>query len=139
MKKAFLALSTVALLSQAAPALAEAPLGDWICSGSNPGDSRSYRGYVNVLRSGDTFTVLWRFGTNTYLGTGLDLGDAFAVSFIQPQNDSQVVGLALFRKQARTGSAAGPRSAARAWARRPGARARFRRSTAIRPTDCGAG
>lgn len=99
MKKAFLALSTVALLSQAAPALAEAPLGDWICSGSNPGDSRSYRGYVNVLRSGDTFTVLWRFGTNTYLGTGLDLGDAFAVSFIQPQNDSQVVGLALFRKQ----------------------------------------
>lgn len=99
MKQALLALSTVALLAQAAPALAEAPLGDWICSGSNPGDSRGYRGYVNVLRSGDTFTVLWRFGSNTYLGTGLDLGDAFAVSFIQPQNDSQVVGLALFRRQ----------------------------------------
>lgn len=87
------------LLSLTLPAQAEAPLGDWLCSGSNPGESRSYKGYVNVLRSGETYTVLWRFGTTTYLGTGLDLGDAFAVSFIQPSNDSQIVGVALFRKQ----------------------------------------
>lgn len=83
----------------ATAAQAEVPMGDWVCTGNNAGDTRMYKGYVNVIRSGDTFTVLWRFGTHTYLGTGLDLGDAFAVSFIQPQSESQVVGLALFRKQ----------------------------------------
>lgn len=97
--KKILILSPFLLLSFATSAQAEAPLGDWICTGNNAGDVRTYKGYINVIRSGDTYTVLWRFGTTTYIGTGLDVGDAFAVSFIQPQSQSQVVGLALFRKQ----------------------------------------
>lgn len=82
---------------QARPALAAAPVGDWVCSGNNPGDQRNYKGYVSVVRSGDTYTVLWRFGQSTYIGTGIDNGDFFAVSFSQPE--VQTVGLALFKRQ----------------------------------------
>lgn len=99
MTRRLLIALTISLL--ALPAQAEAPLGDWLCTGSNPGDQRGYKGYVSVMRSGETYTVFWRFGTSTYIGTGIDSGDAFAVSFTQPQTPTSApsVGLAIFRKQ----------------------------------------
>ena len=79
------------------PAQAEAPLGDWLCTGQSPGDNRTYKGHVSVIRSGETFTVMWRFGTSTFIGTGLEMGDHFAVSFMK--TGSQEVGLVLLKKQ----------------------------------------
>lgn len=87
-------LLTLGVGAQAA--WAEAPAGDWVCTGSSPGDTRLYKGYVNVEKSGETYTVMWRFGTTTYLGTGIDLGDHFAVAFIK--TGQQGGGLAIFRK-----------------------------------------
>lgn len=80
------------------PVWADAPVGDWICQGNNPGDPRPYKGMVTVLKSGETYTVLWRFGSTTYIGTGLDLGDTFAISFT-PAQKNDFVGLALFKKK----------------------------------------
>jgi hypothetical protein len=80
----------------------QAPLGDWICTGQNPGDQRPYRGQVSVIKSGQTYTVMWRFGTSTYIGTGVLVGDSFAVSFTQNQMTPQpnpVVGLVLFKQR----------------------------------------
>lgn len=80
----------------------QAPLGEWICSGQNPGDSRQYRGQVSVIKRGETYTVMWRFGTQTYIGTGVLLQDSFAVSFMQNQMSPQVspvVGLVLFKRR----------------------------------------
>lgn len=99
--KCGLAAALLLTILPLAPALAEAPLGDWICVGRNPGDTRNYRGQVSVMASGQTYTVLWRFGTSTYLGTGVDLGDSFAISFTQPQSPTQApsIGLVLLRKK----------------------------------------
>lgn len=82
------------------PAFAAAPLGDWLCVGNNAGDNRQYKGYVSVISSGETYTVMWRFGKNTYIGTGLEVDDSFAVTFTQP--NSQVVGLLLLKKKGET-------------------------------------
>jgi len=90
------------LCCMAAPAWAEAPLGDWFCVGQNPGDKRQYKGQVSVIKSGETYTVMWRFGNSTYIGTGIEQQGAFAVAFTQNQMTPQpnpVVGLALFRRQ----------------------------------------
>jgi len=76
---------------------AEAPLGDWMVRGQNPGDERVYKGQVSVIKSGDTYTVLWRFGATTYIGTGIDVGSHFAVTF-KPA-ESMVVGLLLLQKK----------------------------------------
>lgn len=79
------------------PALAEAPLGDWRVQGQNPGDTRPYKGQVSVIQSGETYTVLWRFGGTTYIGTGLELGNHFAVTF--KPSESMIVGLLLLEKK----------------------------------------
>ncbi len=96
MKKLIFAL--LCGLNLSLPALADAPMGDWICQGNNPGDPRPYKGMVSVIKSGETYTVLWRFGTLTYIGTGIEMGDAFAISFI-PSQKNEPVGLALFKKK----------------------------------------
>lgn len=89
--------SVCVVLSLALPAWAEAPVGDWLATGYNAGDQREYKGYVSVVKSGDTYTVLWRFGATTYIGTGLDLGTSFAVAF--KPTETPVVGLILLQKQ----------------------------------------
>lgn len=92
-----LKLAVIALVLYTPQAWAEAPLGDWLCTGQSPGDNRTYKGYVSVIRSGETYTVMWRFGASTYIGTGIDMGEHFAVSFMK--TGSQQAGLALMRKQ----------------------------------------
>lgn len=81
-------------------ARAEAPLGDWLTTGQNPGETRTYKGNVSVIPSGDTYTVMWRFGATTYIGTGIDMGAYFAVTFMK--TGSQEVGLVLLHKQGQT-------------------------------------
>lgn len=78
-------------------AWAAAPLGDWLVNGHNPGDERPYKGHVSVIKSGETYTVMWRFGSTTYVGTGIEQGNSFAVTFKPSQG--QMVGIALFVKQ----------------------------------------
>lgn len=90
-------LAIVAFTYLTPVAQADAPLGDWLCTGQSPGDNRSYKGYVSVIRSSETYTVMWRFGATTFIGTGLEMGDYFAVSFMK--TGSQQAGLALFKKQ----------------------------------------
>ncbi|PIQ27676.1 hypothetical protein COW36_07210 [bacterium (Candidatus Blackallbacteria) CG17_big_fil_post_rev_8_21_14_2_50_48_46] len=85
----------------AAPVWAEAPLGDFRCVGSNPGQQKPYKGYVHIEKSGETYTVLWRFGATTYIGTGIEQGDAFAVIF--SKTESTNYGLILFRKDKKKG------------------------------------
>ncbi len=95
LKKFLLCLGLI--FSLALPAWAEAPVGDWQAIGHNAGDQREYKGYVSVVKSGETYTVLWRFGSTTYIGTGLDLGTSFAVTF--KPTETPVVGLLLLQKQ----------------------------------------
>lgn len=87
----------VSVLFYSPAAHAEAPLGDWAVSGQNPADERTYKGQVSVIKSGDTYTVLWRFGSTTYIGTGVDLGNHFAVT-LKP-SESMLVGLLLLQKK----------------------------------------
>jgi len=85
------------LLWGGSPAWADAPLGNYLCTGMSPGQNQAYKGQVEVNKSGDNYTVLWRLGTKVYLGTGIDLGDTFAVAFLT--EDRQWFGIAIFRKQ----------------------------------------
>jgi len=95
LKRIFLAMGLV--ISLTGPVWAEAPVGDWQAVGHNAGDQREYRGNVSVVKSGDTYTVLWRFGATTYIGTGLELGTHFAVTF--KPTETPIVGLLLLQKQ----------------------------------------
>jgi hypothetical protein len=83
------------------PAQAEAPLGDYRCVGNNPGQQTPYKGNVHIKKSGQTYIVLWRFGATTYIGTGIEQGDAFAVAFTKTQDD--FFGLLLLRKNPKNG------------------------------------
>lgn len=89
------------LITPYSPARAEAPLGDYRCVGNNPGQKVPYKGHVHVEKNGQTYTVFWRFGATTYIGTGIEHGDAFAVIFTKPQSNGY--GLILFRKNPKTG------------------------------------
>jgi hypothetical protein len=91
------AILLFSLVFNSLPASAEAPLGDWMVRGQNPADERVYKGQVSVIKSGDTYTVLWRFGATTYIGTGIDVGTHFAVTF-KPA-ESMDVGLLLLQKK----------------------------------------
>ena len=84
-------------LGLCATAHAEAPVGDFIVRGKNAGDSREYKGQVSVIKSGDTYTVMWRFGGTTYIGTGVEMNNSFAVAF-KPSETLQV-GLLLLQKK----------------------------------------
>jgi hypothetical protein len=96
-----LLLFSMIFVSPTLPAWAEAPLGDYRCVGNNPGQKVPYKGHVHVEKNGQTYTVFWRFGATTYIGTGIDQGDAFAVIFTKPQSNGY--GLILFRKNPKTG------------------------------------
>ncbi len=68
-----------------APSLALAgPEGSYDMTGTNPGDNSPYKGVVEVTKTGETYAVTWRFGTDETRGIGtLSAGSdrTFAVSY----------------------------------------------------------
>ena len=67
------------------PSLALAgPEGTYDMTGTNPGDRSPYKGIVEVRKTGETYAVTWRFGTDETRGVGaLTTGSdrTFAVSY----------------------------------------------------------
>ena len=62
--------------------------------GNNPDEKTTYGGTATVTVAGDAYQVVWKIAGQEIHGTGLRLGDTFAVSLIGPNN--QGAGLALF-------------------------------------------
>lgn len=61
---------SLALTMGASPALAD-PVGTYSVVGENPDTGGQYHGTVRVSRTGDTYKVVWKIGSTTYVGTGL--------------------------------------------------------------------
>lgn len=74
-------LATVGL----APSLALAgPEGTYDMTGTNPGDRSPYKGEIEVRKTGETYAVTWRFGTDETRGIGALANGSdrvFAVSY----------------------------------------------------------
>lgn len=77
------------------------PTGSFRVQGSNPGGSGAYQGVVEVSRTGDTFKIVWRIGSDTFVGTGIGDGDFLAVSYVSSGSNT---GLALYSRQERDNS-----------------------------------
>jgi hypothetical protein len=84
-------LNTVAFLVGCNVALAD-PVGRYDCEGTNPSGSSGYHCSVVVERSGDTYSVKWKVGNDSYVGTGIGNKDFIAVSY----RSGNQTGLALF-------------------------------------------
>ncbi|ACI97619.1 hypothetical protein [Rhodospirillum centenum] len=78
--------------------------GTFRVSGST-GNGRDYRGEAKVVRTGDTYTIAWRIGTEHHFGTGIvsggQLSAVFAsgphappgVAIYRPTPDGRVIGV----------------------------------------------
>lgn len=89
------ALGLAAALA-ASLAAAEAPTGEFKAKGTNAGDGSPYEGTVSVVKTGETYKVIWKLGEVLYQGTGLDQGRAFAVAYMTP--DRSWFGVAVYEK-----------------------------------------
>lgn len=67
------------VLAFAGPAFAQVA-GTYAVEGSDP-QQHKYKGSVTVTPEGENFRVVWKIGDETYRGTGLAAGEAFAVSY----------------------------------------------------------
>jgi len=85
------ALSTVAFLVGCNAALAD-PVGRYDCEGTNPGKDTGYKCTVVVERTGDTYSVSWKIGSDSFAGTGIGNKDFIAVSY----TSGNQTGLALY-------------------------------------------
>ena len=85
------ALNTVAFLVGCNVALAD-PVGRYDCEGTNPGKDTGYKCTVVVERTGDTYSVKWNVGGNSFTGTGIGNKDFIAVSY----SSGNQTGLALY-------------------------------------------
>lgn len=60
----------LAALMMAASAQAD-PSGKYSVSGTNPDDGKKYTGTVEVTRTGETYSVVWRIGNDVFNGTAI--------------------------------------------------------------------
>jgi hypothetical protein len=90
-----IALSVVALMLSYGVALAD-PVGIYTLEGTNPGGQGKYTGDVAVVKTGETYKVVWHVGGATYVGTGIGDKDFIAVSY-KSGDDS---GVALYGREA---------------------------------------
>ncbi|MDQ6435433.1 hypothetical protein RB623_15345 [Mesorhizobium sp. LHD-90] len=77
-------LTTGLLLSSVASLWAQDIAGSYTVEGSNPGGGGIYRGEVTVVKSDETYQVLWKIGNQQHRGTGILRDGGFAVVY-QPQ------------------------------------------------------
>ena len=68
--------------------------GTYKVEGANPGATKKYTGTAKVTFEGEVFRVEWELGGQAIKGTGLKLGDTFAVTAQMP--DGKPAGLMLF-------------------------------------------
>lgn len=52
-----------------------------IALGVNPGGRSNYTGYADLERTGDTFKIVWQTPMQTFVGTGIKMGDVLAVAY----------------------------------------------------------
>lgn len=78
--------SGLVMLLLAAPVLAHAdPIeGTYAVEGTSPGGTGHYRGQALVKRTGDTYSVAWKIGRQTFIGTGLVRDKVLSVTFRPP-------------------------------------------------------
>lgn len=69
------------LLATVNPTAADPIEGVYAIEGSPPGDSAHYKGEALVKRTGETYSVAWKIGTQDFIGTGLVLDQVFSVAF----------------------------------------------------------
>ena len=79
-------LAAGALLASAASLWAQdADLsGRYAVEGSNPGSTGIYRGEVTVVKSDETYQVLWKIGNQQHRGTGILRSGGFSVVYQPP-------------------------------------------------------
>jgi len=80
MRKATLALTMLAAICLAVPALAGGIEGTYSVAGSNPGGKGAYKGTVVISKSGETYKLVWSVGT-AYIGTGIKTGNVLSVAY----------------------------------------------------------
>ena len=68
--------------------------GTYKVEGANPGAAKKYTGTAKVTFEGEVFHVEWDLGGQPIKGTGLKLGDTFAVTAQMP--DGKPAGIMLF-------------------------------------------
>lgn len=68
--------------------------GTYKVEGANPGAAKKYTGTAKVTFEGEVFHVEWDLGGQAIKGTGLKLGDTFAVTAQMP--DGKPAGIMLF-------------------------------------------
>lgn len=89
-----LALACLALPALTlAPAPAKAFEGDYVVTGELEG-GRSYKGLARVARTGDTYTIAWKIGQESHLGTGIVSGGTLSAVFV----GGGIPGVVVYRK-----------------------------------------
>ena len=68
--------------------------GTYSIEGANPGAQNKYKGTAKVTFEGEVFRVVWDLGGQQIKGTGLKLGDTFAVAAQMP--DGKPAGVMVF-------------------------------------------
>jgi hypothetical protein len=81
MKPALIALAAALLLVIGRPAAAADLSGKYTVEGRDPG-GQSYVGEVEVMKKGATYHVLWVLGDSRAIGTGIQNGRVFAVTYV---------------------------------------------------------
>ncbi len=74
--------ATLAVALAATSALPAAAIeGRYRVEGRIPGQERNYDGEAVVKRTGQTFTIAWRIGSSTHVGTGILLDNKLTVVY----------------------------------------------------------
>ncbi len=81
MKRLALALAAALTLLPVRPAAAADLGGTYAVEGRDP-SGQTYAGEAAVVKRGETYHVLWALGDTRAIGTGLLMGDVFAVTYI---------------------------------------------------------
>ncbi|MCC0035258.1 MAG: hypothetical protein H6887_08310 [Hoeflea sp.] len=87
-------LTTLVAFALSTSAFAQEIAGKYDLEGANPGGTGRYVGDVTVAATGDTYQVLWQIGNQKQEGTGILIGNTFAVSYRQ----GNAAGIAVFER-----------------------------------------
>jgi hypothetical protein len=73
------------------------PGGTYDVEGSGPGGSTTYRGTVEVTRTGETYRITWTIGEEIYTGTAIGNDDVLSIAYASA--DSAQHGLAVYSRE----------------------------------------
>ncbi|HVL70793.1 MAG TPA: hypothetical protein VM434_02815 [Beijerinckiaceae bacterium] len=75
---------------------AQAIDGLYSVEGRQPDSEQVYRGEAQIVKTGDTYSVMWRIGQMQHIGTGILRDNVLAIYF-QPLHPRASAGVASFR------------------------------------------